>query len=90
MLVCRNVDWFGFLDCCWTYYLEGGVMEVHEKRKLLEAIDILIKRPAQADETTLGNAIGYFTKLVEDLTQGQITLLPVQKQQLKTAIEEIA
>ena len=55
-------------------------MEVHEKRKLLEAIDILIKRPAQADETTLGNAIGYFTKLVEDLTQGQITLLPVQKQ----------
>ena len=65
-------------------------MEVHEKRKLLEAIDILIKRPAQADETTLGGAIGYFTKLVEDLTQGQITLLPVQKQQLKNAIEEIA
>ena len=65
-------------------------MEVHEKRKLSEAIDILIKRPAQADETTLGNAIGYLTKLVEDLTQGQITLLPVQKQQLKNAIEEIA
>ena len=64
-------------------------MEVHEKRKLLEENDILIKRPAQANETTLGNAIGYFTKLVEDLTQGQITLLPVQKQQLKTAIEEI-
>jgi len=50
----------------------------------------LVKRPAQADETTLGNAIGYFTKLVEDLTQDQITLLPVQKQQLKNAIEEIA
>ena len=65
-------------------------MEAHEKRKLLEAIDILIKRPAQADETTLGNAIGCFTKLVEDLTQGQITLLPVQKQQLKNAIKEIA
>ena len=65
-------------------------MEVHEKRILLEAIEILVKRPAQADETTLGNAIGYFTKLVEDLTQGQITLLPVQKQQLKNAIEEIA
>ena len=58
-------------------------MEVHEKRKLLEAIDILIKRPAQSDETTLGNAIGYFTKLVEDLTQGQITLLPVQKTAIK-------
>lgn len=65
-------------------------MEVHEKRILLEAIEILVKRPAQADETTLGSAIGYFTKLVEDLTQGQITLLPVQKQQLKNAIEEIA
>ena len=65
-------------------------MEVHEKRILLEAVDTLIHRPAQADETTLGNAIGYFTKLVEDLTQGQITLLPVQKQQLKDAIEEVA
>ena len=63
-------------------------MEVHEKRILLEAIDILIKRPAQADETTLGNAIGYFTKLVEDLTQGQLTLLPVQKAQLDKAVEE--
>jgi len=66
------------------------VMEIHEKRILLEAVDTLIRRPAQADETTLGNAIGYFTKLVEDLTQGQITLLPVQKQQLKDAIEEVA
>ena len=65
-------------------------MEVHEKRKLLEAIDILIKRPAQVDETTLGDAIGYFTRLVEDLTQGQITLLPVQKQQFKSATEEVA
>lgn len=65
-------------------------MEVHEKRILLEAVETLIRRPTQADETTLGNAIGYFTKLVEDLTQGQITLLPVQKQQLKDAIEEIA
>ena len=65
-------------------------MEVHEKRILLEAIDILIKRPAQADETTLGNAIGYFTKLVEDLTQGQVTLLAVQRQRLKNDSEEIA
>ena len=65
-------------------------MEIHEKRILLEAVDALIRRPAQADETTLGNAIGYFTKLVEDLTQGQITLLPVQKQQLKDAIKEVA
>ena len=54
-------------------------MEVHEKRKLLEAIDILIKRPARADETTLGNAIGYFTKLVESTTGGQLTIVPVVK-----------
>ena len=49
-------------------------MEVHEKRKLLEAIDILIKRPAQADEKTLGEAIGYFKKLVNDQTQGVIQI----------------
>ena len=54
-------------------------MEVHEKRKLLEAIDILIKRPAQADETTLANAIDYFTKLVESTTGGQQTIVPVVK-----------
>ena len=63
-------------------------MEVHEKRILLESIDILVRRPAASDETTLGNAIGYFTKLVEDLTQGQLTLLPVQKAQLDKAVEE--
>ena len=57
-------------------------MEVHEKRKLLEAIDILIKRPAQADETTLGNAIGYFTKLVESTTGGQLTIAPVIKDEV--------
>jgi len=49
-------------------------MEVHEKRKLLEAIDILIKRPAQADENTLGQAIGYFKKLINDRTNGQIQI----------------
>lgn len=54
-------------------------MEVHEKRKLLEAVDILIRRPAQADETTLGQAIGYFTKLVEDATQDQLTVVLVEK-----------
>ena len=57
-------------------------MEVHEKRKLLEAIDILIKRPAQADETTLGDAIGYFTKLVESTTCGQLTIVPVIKDEV--------
>lgn len=57
-------------------------MEVHEKRLLLEAIDILVKRPAQADETTLGHAIGYFTKLIESTTGGQITILPIFKNEV--------
>ena len=54
-------------------------MQVHEKRKLLEAIDILIKRPAHADENTLGEAIGYFTLLIEDLTKQQLTMVCVDK-----------
>lgn len=49
-------------------------MEVHEKRILLEAIEILVKRPAQADENTLGQAIGYFKKLINDRTNGQIQI----------------
>ena len=54
-------------------------MQVHEKRKLLEAIDILIKRPMQADENTLGEAIGYFALLVENLTQDQLTIIVTEK-----------
>lgn len=61
---------------CW----EGiEMMQVHEKRKLLEAIDILVKRPAQANEQTLGEAIGYFIKLIEDVTQDQLTMVCVEK-----------
>ncbi|MEJ7883827.1 hypothetical protein [Acinetobacter baumannii] len=47
-------------------------MEVHEKRKLLEAIDVLIRRPASATETTLAEAMPYFKMLIEESTQGQI------------------
>ena len=54
-------------------------MEVHEKRELLESINTLILRPAMADEKTLGTAIANFQKLVEHLTQGQLTILPVEK-----------
>ena len=54
-------------------------MEVYEKRELLESIDTLIRRPAMADEKTLGTAIANFQKLVEHLTQGQLTILPVEK-----------
>ena len=47
-------------------------MEVHQKRQLLEAVDILIRRPAQANEITLAEAMGYFKLLVEEVTQGEI------------------
>lgn len=54
-------------------------MEVHEKRKLLEAVDVLIKRPMAANEQTLGEAIGYMALLVEELTQNQLTLVCVER-----------
>lgn len=47
-------------------------MEVQEKRALLEAINLLVKRPAQADEETLGTAMAYFKMLVEEATAKQI------------------
>lgn len=49
-------------------------IEIHEIRKMLVAIETLAVRPAQADETTLGEAIGYFAKLVGDRTQGLIEI----------------
>ncbi|OTG66088.1 hypothetical protein B9T28_06285 [Acinetobacter silvestris] len=50
-------------------------MEMHEIRKLLVAVETLAVRPAQADENTLGEAIGYFKKLVNDRTQGAIQIV---------------
>ena len=50
-------------------------IEVHEIRKLLIAVETLAVRPAQADENTLGEAIGYFKKLVNDRTQGAIQIV---------------
>ena len=44
------------------------------------AVIALVMRPMMADETTLGNAIGYFIKLIEESTHGQITLVPTVKQ----------
>ena len=52
-------------------------MDVQEKRLLLQAIDTLVRRPAQANEETLGIAIGYFAKLVAELTDNQMTIAPV-------------
>lgn len=49
-------------------------MEIHEIRKLLDAVQVLAVRPAQCDENTLGEAIGYFKKLINDRTNGQIQI----------------
>ncbi|WP_445346200.1 hypothetical protein [Acinetobacter bohemicus] len=50
-------------------------IEIHEIRKLLVAVETLAVRPAQANENTLGEAIGYFKKLVNDRTQGAIQIV---------------
>ncbi|OTS29469.1 hypothetical protein FJU54_13560 [Acinetobacter baumannii] len=47
-------------------------MQVHDKRKLLEAIDVLIRRPAAGTDFTLAEAMAYFKMLIEESTQGQI------------------
>ncbi|WP_368559660.1 hypothetical protein [Acinetobacter indicus] len=49
-------------------------IEIHEIRKLLDAVQVLAVRPAQANENTLGEAIGYFKKLINDRTNGQIQI----------------
>ncbi|WP_110981847.1 hypothetical protein [Acinetobacter baumannii] len=56
-------------------------MQIHEKRKLLEAIDVLIRRPASATETTLAEAMAYFKMLVEEMTQGgvRVDYVPVEE-----------
>lgn len=56
-------------------------MQVHEKRKLLEAMDVLIRRPASATETTLAEAMAYFKMLVEEMTQGgvRVDYVPVEE-----------
>lgn len=41
-----------------------------EIRYLCESIDILAKRPAQADEHTLVNAVVLFNKMLKARTQG--------------------
>ena len=52
-------------------------IEIQEIRKLLDAVQTLAVRPAQCNENTLGEAIGYFKKLVNDRTNGQIQIAMV-------------
>lgn len=57
------------------------MMNVSEKRKLLEAIDILVKRPHQSNEVTLGVAMGYFQKLIEEVSLNQIQVVYTVKEE---------
>ena len=52
-------------------------IEIHEIRKLLITVETIAVCPAQADENTLGEAIGYFKKLVNDRTQGAIQIVMI-------------
>lgn len=49
-------------------------MDVSEKRKLLDAIDILVKRPAHTNEETLGHALAYFKMLIEEATSNELSV----------------
>ena len=59
------------------------MMEVSQKRKLLGAIDILVRRPAAANEKTVGEAMAYFKMLLEESLHGQIEVVYVVKEQVK-------
>lgn len=54
-------------------------IEMHERRALLENIDVLVKRPAQANETTLAETIVLLNKLISSLCQEQIEIQLVAK-----------
>ncbi|MFV5654813.1 hypothetical protein VXR13_18930 [Acinetobacter baumannii] len=56
-------------------------MQVHEKRKLLEAVNVLVRCPGNSDELTLAEAMAYFKMLVEEVTQGAVVVnyMPVEE-----------
>ncbi len=54
-------------------------MPVPERRKLLENIDVLVKRPAHANERTLAETIVLLNKLFSSLCQEQIEIQLVVK-----------
>ncbi|WP_086181765.1 hypothetical protein [Acinetobacter sp. ANC 4558] len=49
-------------------------IEMHEIRKLLNAVEILAVRPAQCSENTIGEAVAYFKKLLIDRTNGLFSI----------------
>ncbi len=65
-------------------------MNASEKRELLEAMDILIRRPAATTEKTMLVAIQGFGKLLEELTDGYMTVVPVEKKNIDKAFKDKA
>lgn len=53
---------------------ENQQIEMHEIRKLLVAVETIAVRPAQCTENTIGEAIGYFKKLINARTNGVIQI----------------
>ena len=70
MLVCRNVDWFGFLDCCWTYYLEGEVMDVQKIKELALANGFSLKEQASGN-MDLHSYVYEFANAIEQAVKTQ-------------------
>lgn len=70
MLVCRNVDWFGFLDCCWTYYLEGEVMDVQKIKELALANGFSLKEQASGN-MDLHSYVYEFANAIEQAAKAQ-------------------
>ena len=70
MLVCRNVDWFGFLDCCWTYYLEGEVMDVQKIKELALANGFSLKEQASGN-MDLHSYVYEFANAIEQAVKAQ-------------------
>lgn len=59
-------------------------MEVHEKRELLEVVDLLVKRPSLMNEKDLSRACILFNKLIEDSTGRLLMVVPVLKSEVKS------
>ena len=72
MLVCRNVDWFGFLDCCWTYYLEGEVMDIQKIPTLAEKQEFWAEQLPNFEATYW--LPSHFEYVIFDMEQGNYVI----------------
>lgn len=51
-------------------------MEVHERRRLLENIDILVRKPATANETTMAEVLADLGALFSELCAEPVIIVP--------------